>query len=134
MWREEAKFFSTWPFFFFSVPPLKVKCFFGTGSIFFFFSICRVYSDIKFMHSFITRNHGEISKETKMVKMAKNMNQWTIAKELGMSISNISEILLKFQSNGSVLNQPNYGCLWKLQLRIIWRWIRTAKSTTNYDW
>lgn len=121
-------------FFFFFCSTAKSQMFFRNRFNFFFFSICRVYSDIKFMHSFITRNHGEISKETKMVKMAKNMNQWTIAKELGMSISNISEILLKFQSNGSVLNQPNYGCLWKLQLRIIWRWIRTAKSTTNYDW
>ena len=38
--------------------------------------------------------------------MAKNMCQSAIAKELGISRSGISEIILKFQDSGSSSNQP----------------------------
>lgn len=59
----------------------------------------------------------------KVVKIAKNMT-----KELRISRSSISEILLKFQNMVIVTNQPQYGCPWKLQHRLVWKLVRAAKD------
>ena len=66
----------------------------------------------------------------KIVKTAKNMSQGEIDKELGISSSNISEMLSRFQDIGSVLEHPQKP-LHKTVRKLIWTVNAKSKKTAR---
>ena len=62
------------------------------------------------------------------MKVAKNISQQAIAKELRISRSGISEILMKCQGTERVSDQPRCDHHWKLQHRMEQKLIRTART------
>lgn len=62
----------------------------------------------------------------KIVKMANNMSQWAIAKKLGISKSDISEVPLQFQGTGNVSDQPKCSGHYKQQYRMVQKLMKIA--------
>ena len=87
-------------------------------------------STAKFLHlKSLVKISPLLQKIMKRVKMAKNMNQQIIIKDLRISTSDISEILSKFQGTGSVLDWPRCDYPWKFQQqRMVQKLTRTAKD------
>lgn len=91
-----------------------------------FFLTYNEKSYIKLLHYFIASNHKKLQ-DSKNIKMAWK-NELSKNKEIGISTSDISDILSKFHVIGIILDQSRYSHPQKLQSMMGKKLINTAKA------